>query len=90
MVADGKNIDGIGKCHKIKLQVADYELESGFYIVPLGRVDVVLGILCYQHRDNIARTTILSAKITLAIISAKMSRELRYFQNIAILSYISR
>jgi predicted aspartyl protease len=24
MVADGKKIDGVGKCHKIKLQVADY------------------------------------------------------------------
>jgi hypothetical protein len=48
MVADGKKIDGVGKCHKIKLQVVNYELESGFYTVPLGGVDIVLGIQWLQ------------------------------------------
>jgi hypothetical protein len=43
-------------------------------------------ILCYQHRDNIARFTILSAKFSLAIISTKISRGLRNFENVAILS----
>lgn len=44
MVADGKKIDGIGKCHKVKLQLSDYEMNSNIYTVPLGGVDVVLGI----------------------------------------------
>jgi predicted aspartyl protease len=48
MVADGKKIDGVGKCHKVKLQIEDYELETGFYTVPLGGVDVVLGIQWLQ------------------------------------------
>ena len=48
MVEDEKKIDGVGKCYKIKLQVEDYELESGFYTVPLGGVDVVLGIQWLQ------------------------------------------
>jgi hypothetical protein len=36
------------KCHKVKLQIGDYELESRFYTVPLGGVDVVLGIQWLQ------------------------------------------
>jgi hypothetical protein len=48
MVEDGKKNDCIGKCHKIKLQVADYELESGFYTVPFGGLDIVLGIQWLQ------------------------------------------
>jgi hypothetical protein len=48
MVADGKRIDGVGKCHKVKLQIEDYELESGFYTVPLGGVDIVLGVQWLQ------------------------------------------
>eukprot|EP00253_Pinus_taeda_P002639 PITA_02639 len=44
MVADGKQIDGVGKCHKVKLQLSDYAMESSFYTVPLGGVDVVLGV----------------------------------------------
>ena len=44
MVADGKRIDGVGKCHKVKLKLSEYETETSFYTVPLGGVDVVLGI----------------------------------------------
>ena len=42
MVADGKRIDGVGKCHKVKLQLSDYAMESSFHTIPLGGVDVVL------------------------------------------------
>ena len=48
MVADGKKIEKVGKCHKVKLQIQDYNLESEFYAVPLGGVDVVLGIQWLQ------------------------------------------
>jgi hypothetical protein len=48
MVAYGKKIDGVGKFHKVKFHIEDYELESGFYTVPLGGVDVVLGIQWLQ------------------------------------------
>ena len=44
MVADGKQIDGVGKCHKVKLQLSNYAIESSFYMVPLRGVDVVLGV----------------------------------------------
>ena len=44
MVADGKCIDGVGKCHKVKLQLRNHAMESSFYTVPLGGVDVVLGV----------------------------------------------
>ena len=48
MVAYGKRIDGVGKCHKVKLQLSEYEMESNFYTVPLEGVDVILGIQCLQ------------------------------------------
>ena len=44
MVAYGKKIEKVGKFHKVKLQIQDYNLESEFYVVPLGGVDAVLGI----------------------------------------------
>ena len=34
----------MGKCHKVKLQLQEYNLESDFLVVPLGGLDVVLGI----------------------------------------------
>ena len=36
MVADGKKIDNVEKCHKVKLQMQEYNLESDFLVVPLG------------------------------------------------------
>ena len=48
MVADGKKIEKVGKCHKVKLQIQDYNLESEFYAVPFGGVDAVLGIQWLQ------------------------------------------
>ena len=44
MVADGKKTGNVGKCHKVKLQMQEYNLESDLFVVPLGRIDVVLGI----------------------------------------------
>ena len=35
MVADGKNIEKVGKCHKVKLQMQEYNLESDFFAVAL-------------------------------------------------------
>jgi len=36
MVVDGKKIKKVGKCHKVKLQIQDFNLESPFYTLPLG------------------------------------------------------
>ena len=44
MVANGKKIEKVEKCHKVKLQIQDFNLESLFFTVPLGGVDVVLSI----------------------------------------------
>lgn len=43
MVVNGKQVDGVGNCHKVKMQLNDYEMESSFYLVPLG-VNIILGI----------------------------------------------
>ena len=60
MVEDGNKIDNVGKCHKVKLQMHEYNLESDFFAVPLGGVDVLLGIQWLQtlgtystnHQEN--------------------------------------
>ena len=48
MVADGKKIENVGKCHKVKLQMQEFNLESNLSVVSLGGVDVVLGIQWLQ------------------------------------------
>ena len=48
MVTYGKKIEKMGKFHKVKLQIQDYNLESEFYAVPLGGDDAVLGIQWFQ------------------------------------------
>ena len=47
-VAEGKKIENVGKCQKVKLQMQEYNLESDFFVVPFGGVDVVLGIQWLQ------------------------------------------
>ena len=48
MVAYDKKIENVGKCHKVKLQMQEYNLESDFFAVPLGGVDSVMGIQWLQ------------------------------------------
>ena len=48
MVADGKKIKKVEKCHKVKLQIQDFNLESELYTLPLGGVDIVLGVQWLQ------------------------------------------
>lgn len=44
VVVDRKKIEKVGKFHKVKLQIQDYNIEPMFFIIPLGGVDLVLGI----------------------------------------------
>jgi len=55
MVASGKNIDDVGKCHKVKLHIQDFNLKTRLYITPLGGVEIFLGVqwknigcICYK------------------------------------------
>jgi hypothetical protein len=48
MVADEIVFGNVGKFHKVKLQIQDFNLESKLYTVPLGGVDVVLGVQWLQ------------------------------------------
>eukprot|EP00253_Pinus_taeda_P029674 PITA_29674 len=52
MVADGKQIEGVGKFHKAKLQLSDYAMDSSFYTVPLAGVAVVLGVQWLRTLGN--------------------------------------
>jgi hypothetical protein len=44
LVASGGSIYCGGKCHNIKLIMGDYYLSSTMYVIPIGGVDVSLGI----------------------------------------------
>lgn len=55
IVTDGKRKDGVGKCHKAKLQLSDYELESSFYTVPIGRSRCHFGNTTATNIGNILR-----------------------------------
>jgi len=48
MVSEGKKIENVGKCHKVKLHIQDFNLESLFFTIPLRGVDVVIGIQWLQ------------------------------------------
>jgi hypothetical protein len=44
MVVDGKKFGNVGKFHKVKLQIQDFNLELELYTIPLGGLYVVLGV----------------------------------------------
>jgi hypothetical protein len=43
-----KKIGNVGKCHKVKLRIQNFDLELEIYTIPLGLVDVVLGFQWLQ------------------------------------------
>ena len=44
MVANGGTINFFGKCHNIKLSMGEYVLNSPMLSIPMGGVDVLLGV----------------------------------------------
>ena len=43
-IADGGTINWLGKCHNINLYMGEYVLCSPIIVIPMGGVDVVLGV----------------------------------------------
>ena len=48
MVVDGKKIEKVGKCHKVKPRIQEFKLESELYTLPLEGVDIILGVQWLQ------------------------------------------
>ena len=48
MIADGGTINCSGKWHNINLAMDEYVLNSPMIVIPMGGVDVVLGVQCLQ------------------------------------------
>lgn len=44
MVANGKRVKEVGKCHKISIQEQKLEPQIGIYTLPLEEMDMVLGV----------------------------------------------
>jgi hypothetical protein len=43
--ADGQQVEGLGWCHKVYVQIQNLELQTGYYALPLSGMDMVLGIM---------------------------------------------
>ena len=48
MIADGGTINCLGKCNKINIIMGEYVMNSPMIAIPMGVVDVVLGIQWLQ------------------------------------------
>ena len=48
MIENGGNINFSGKCHNIKLTMGEYVLNIPMLSIPMGGVDVVLGVQFYN------------------------------------------
>ena len=44
MIADGGTMYCLGKCHNINLSMGEYVLNIPIIVIPMGGVDVVLGV----------------------------------------------
>ena len=56
MIVDGGTINFSGKCHNINIAMGKYVLNSPMIAIPMGGVDVVLGVQWLQS----FRTTTLN------------------------------
>jgi hypothetical protein len=54
MIADGGTINCSGKCNKINLTMGEYVINSPMISIPMGGVDVVLGIQWLQSLGTVA------------------------------------
>ena len=54
MVANGGTINFFGKCHNIKLTMGEYVLNIPMFSIPVGGVDVVLGVQWLQSSGIVA------------------------------------
>ena len=52
MVENGGTINCSGKCHNIKLTMGEYVLNSVMLSIPMGGVDVVLGVQWLQSLET--------------------------------------
>ena len=54
MIAGGGTINCSGKCHNINLSMGEYVLNSPMIAIPMGGVDVVLGVQWLQSSGTMA------------------------------------
>jgi hypothetical protein len=54
MIANGGTINYLGKCHKINLTMGEYVMNSLMISIPMGGVDVILGVQWLQSLGTMA------------------------------------
>ena len=50
----GGTINCSGKCHNINLTMGEYVMNSPMISIPMGGIDVVLGVQCLQSLGTVA------------------------------------
>jgi hypothetical protein len=43
-ITDGQKVKGVGRFHKVSVQIQELELQIGFYTLALNEMDMVLGV----------------------------------------------
>ena len=54
LFANGKSIENGGKFHNIKINLGGYNLSIPIYVIPIGGVDVVLGIQWFRTLGTVS------------------------------------
>ena len=52
MIADGGSLSLFGKCHNINLTMGDFVLNSPMIAIPMGGVDVAMGVQWLQSLET--------------------------------------
>jgi hypothetical protein len=53
-IVDGQPIRGVGRCHKVSINIQNLELQAGYYALSLCGIDMVLGAECPMQRGMYA------------------------------------
>ena len=43
IIIDGKKVEGVGRCHRVSVQIQEMDLQTSFYALRLYEMDMVLG-----------------------------------------------
>ena len=49
IIVEGKMIKRVGRCHRVSTQIQELKLQTGFYALPLDKMDILLGGKWLMH-----------------------------------------
>ena len=52
MIIDGQKVEGVGRCHRVSVQIQEMDLQTSFYALQLYGMDMVLGGKWLMQLEN--------------------------------------